>query len=195
VSEDIPTASDDGEVVEAEIVATPPDSPEALGLVLPEDAAEAVPLLLQELAEARTSGESYLDDLQRVVADFDNYRKRVQREQSEGSGRASAKLVTSLLPVLDSFDVAFIHEAETSGEEKLLSGMRSTYQLLMDTLSKEGLEPVAALGERFDPELHEAVQAPDNPDGGDLLVTQELRRGYLLGGRILRPALVAVDHA
>jgi molecular chaperone GrpE len=73
--------------------------------------------------------------------------------------------------------------------------MRSTYQLLMDTLSKEGLEPVAALGERFDPELHEAVQAPDNPDGGDLLVTQELRRGYLLGGRILRPALVAVDHA
>lgn len=195
MSEDIPTASDDGEVVEAEIVATPPDSPEALGLVLPEDAAEAVPLLLQELAEARTSGESYLDDLQRVVADFDNYRKRVQREQSEGSGRASAKLVTSLLPVLDSFDVAFIHEAETSGEEKLLSGMRSTYQLLMDTLSKEGLEPVAALGERFDPELHEAVQAPDNPDGGDLLVTQELRRGYLLGGRILRPALVAVDHA
>jgi molecular chaperone GrpE len=195
VSEDIQTASDDGEVVEAEIVATPPDSPEALGLVLPEDAAEAVPLLLQELAEARTSGESYLDDLQRVVADFDNYRKRVQREQSEGSGRASAKLVTSLLPVLDSFDVAFTHEAETSGEEKLLAGMRSTYQLLIDTLAKEGLEPIAALGERFDPELHEAVQAPDNPDGGDLLVAQELRRGYLLGGRILRPALVAVDHA
>lgn len=195
MSEDIQTASDDGEVVEAEIVATPPDSPEALGLVLPEDAAEAVPLLLQELAEARTSGESYLDDLQRVVADFDNYRKRVQREQSEGSGRASAKLVMSLLPVLDSFDVAFTHEAETSGEEKLLVGMRSTYQLLIDTLSKEGLEPIAALGERFDPELHEAVQVPDNPDGGDLLVTQELRRGYLLGGRILRPALVAVDHA
>lgn len=195
MSDDIQTASDDGEVVEAEIVATPLDSPESLGLVLPEDPAEAVPLLLQELAEARTSGESYLDDLQRVVADFDNYRKRIQREQSEGSGRASAQLLASLLPVLDSFDVAFTHEAETPSEAKLLAGMRSTYQLLIDTLAKEGLEPIAAVGERFDPELHEAVQAPANPDGGDLLVAQELRRGYFLGGRILRPALVAVDHA
>ncbi len=151
-------------------------------------------MLLAELGEARDAAESYLDDLQRVVADFDNYRKRIQREQKETVARASERVVVNLLAVLDSFDVAFTHDPQTPAEEKLIAGMRSTYQLLLDVLSKEGLEPIVAEGVPFDPEVHEAVQAPQEGDG-TLIVSQELRRGYTLAGRVVRPAMVAVDHA
>ncbi len=185
---------DDAEVVTAEIVEVPARTAESLGLILPEDPEEARSLLLAELGEARDAAESYLDDLQRVVADFDNYRKRIQREQKETVARASERVVVNLLAVLDSFDVAFTHDPQTPAEEKLIAGMRSTYQLLLDVLSKEGLEPIVAEGVPFDPEVHEAVQAPQEGDG-TLIVSQELRRGYTLAGRVVRPAMVAVDHA
>jgi molecular chaperone GrpE len=159
-------------------------------LDLPEDPAEAVPVLADALMESRSALESRTDDLQRVAAEFENFRKRAARDREEVVSRSSQRLVEALLPVLDSFASAFAHEAKTPGEEAMLGGMRSTYQQLLDVLEKEGLEIIASVGEPFDPAVHEAVMG-----GGDghLVVSAEMRRGYALRGRVLRPAMVGVE--
>ncbi len=194
-----------GDVIEAEVVEDeteggPPPAdlatlePADLGIDLPADPGEARQALLQEVARSRRDAAEHLGDLRRVAAEFDNYRKRMVRERSEVVGRAAQRVVESLLPVLDSFDAAFTHEPQTPTEEKLVVGMRSTYHQLLDVLQKEGLEIIDAAGEPFDPEVHEAVASPADGDG-HLVVADELRRGYRLRGRVIRPALVAVDHA
>lgn len=181
------------EIVEGEVVGRdgrPPD-PATLGVDLPTDKDEAIDVLLSELAVARSEAGSYLDDLRRVAADFDNFRKRATREQATTVERASERVVGSLLPVLDSFDAALQVPAESEAEQKLLGGMRGTHTQLMDVLAKEGLEPVPTWGEPFDPEVHEAVMSTG--DGPNLTVSQELRRGYRLRGKLLRAALVALE--
>jgi len=168
-----------------------PDSsdPALLGVELPDDQEAAVGVLLDALATARLAADSYLEDLQRVAAEFENFRKRAAREREETVARAAQRLVQALLPVLDSFDQAFAHQPQTPSEEQLLAGVRGTFHQLMDVLSKEGLEIIPAGGEDFDPEVHEAVAGGGE---GDLMVAQEMRRGYTLKGRVLRPAMVVV---
>lgn len=165
-----------------------------LGLELPEDPALAQALLLRELAEARQEAGEYLEALQRVAADFENYRKRVERDQAENVMRASQRILEGLLPALDSFDAALTYVPQSANEEKILDGLKGTYGLLMDTLAREAFEPIAAAGVAFDPAVHEAVAGPGEGDG-DLIVEQELRRGYTLRGRVIRPSLVTVGHA
>lgn len=187
---------EDVELVSGEIVfgaESPLVDPHALGLELPEDREAAVQLLLAELTGAREEAGLYLADLQRVAADFDNFRKRMLRDQAENIERASQRVVIGLMPTIDTLEAALITEAETPAEKKLLDGVRGTLNLLLDTLAKEGLEAVPTVGAEFNPELHEAVLAPE-PGNGRLIVTQEMRRGYTLKGRLLRAALVAVDH-
>jgi molecular chaperone GrpE len=164
-------------------------SPADLGLDLPEDDEEAVGVLLDALATARGAADSYLDDLQRVAAEFENFRKRAAREREEITARSSQRLVAALLPVLDSFDQAFAHQAQTPGEEQILAGVRGTFHQLMDTLAREGLEVIPTVGEPFDPVTHEAVAGGGD---GELVVSEEFRRGYTLKGRVVRPAMVVV---
>ena len=184
----------EGEVVEAEPVPeAEPLDPHALGLELPEDPEAARQVMLSALSESRDEATRYLDDLRRVAADFDNFRKRALRDQGAIVERASERVVHSLLPVLDSLDAAMAIEPETETERKMLDGVKGTFNLLLDTLGKEGLVPIEALATDFDPTVHEAVAAPGGGEG-DLVVTQELRRGYMLGNRVLRPSLVVVDH-
>ena len=128
-----------------------------------------------------------------VAADFDNFRKRMLRDQVDNIERASQRVVIGLMPTIDTLEAALTTEAETPAEKKLLDGVRSTLELLLGTLGKEGLETISTVGAPFDPEVHEAVLAPE-PGDGRLIVTQEMRRGYTLNGRLLRAALVAVDH-
>lgn len=168
-----------------------PASPEDLGIELPEEPADAIGLLVSHVTEARAQAESHLDDLRRVAAEFDNYRKRSVRDQEVLHRRASERVVAAMLPVLDSFDAALSIDPTTQAEEKMLGGMRSTYDQLMAVLAKEGLEIIPTVGEPFDPEVHEAVMSTG--DGGRLVVSQELRRGYTMGGRVLRAALVALE--
>ncbi len=179
--------AEEGEADGREATATP----EALGIDLPEDQEEAIGLLVSHVSEARSQAESHLDDLRRVAAEFDNFRKRSQRDQEVLHRRAAERVVTAMLPVLDSFDAALSIEPSTETEHKMLGGMRSTFDQLMTVLSKEGLSVVATVGEPFDPEVHEAVMSSGN--GGRLVVSQELRRGYAMGDRVLRAALVALE--
>lgn len=182
----------DAEVVEGEVVADGLGADE--GLTLPDDPEAANEVLLGMLAEERQAAQTIFGDLQRIAAEFDNYRKRVQRDQTNLVDRASERVVLELLAVLDSFQAAFTHEAQSPTEEKLLAGMRHTYDQLLAVLAKEGLEAIPAVGEPFDPVVHEAAQAPADA-GADLVVSEELRRGYVLRGRVIRPSLVVVDHA
>lgn len=168
--------------------------PSDLGLELPDDPEQARQTLLQAVAEARSEAGEYLETMQRVAAEFDNYRKRSDRDRSELVGRATQRLISDMLPSLDNFDAALAYEPQTPAEDKILDGMRSTRAQLLDLLKAEGLEPIAAVGVAFDPAVHEAVSGPVGDGEGDLVVTTELRRGYTLGGLVLRAALVAVDH-
>ena len=153
-----------------------------LGLELPADPDEAKTLLLRELAEARMEAGETLENLQRVAAEFENIE------------RASQRVIESLLPTLDAFDAALAFDPQTESEEKILDGMRSTRDQLLETLARDGFEPIRAVGWPFDPKVHEAVSGGHGGDG-ELVVTSELRRGYTMRDRVIRPTLVTVDHA
>jgi molecular chaperone GrpE len=186
---------DSDDVVEAEVIEFPDNesAAEKLGLAIPDDPAEAQALLLRELDEARQMSDESLANLRRVAAEFDNYRKRIERDQAENVVRASQRLVELLLPALDSFDAAIATDAQTDTEAKMLEGMTGTRSQLTDALVHEGVEPIDAVGHAFDPALHEAVSVI--PGEGEQIVQQELRRGYTMRGRVIRPSLVVVGHA
>jgi molecular chaperone GrpE len=181
-------AGDEAALVEPEALAAD------LGIELPDDSAEATTVALVALAAARQEAGEYLAMMQRVAADFDNYRKRVERDQSDNVARASQRLVERLLPAVDSFDAALAYEPQSPAEEKILAGMRGTHSQLMEILAGEGLAPIAGAGEPFDPAVHEAVAGPADEGEGTLVVAQELRRGYTMQGRVVRPSLVVVEH-
>jgi molecular chaperone GrpE len=131
---------------------------------------------------AQGERDEYREALQRVKAEFDNFRKRTAKSEHETRERASEALVVSLLPVLDACDAAVVHEATDVGPIS---------KMLLETLQKQGLEPMVVEGEAFDPLLHEAV-LHEPGDGGESVVTESLRTGYLWKGRVLRPAMVKV---
>ncbi len=189
--------TDPGEVFEAEIVESvelvAPPSAESLGLLLPDDPEEARTILLHELADARGESGEMLDSIQRLAAEFENYRKRTERDQVDNVQRAGQRVIESLLPALDSFDAALAIEATSDAEHRMLEGMRGTHALVIEALAREGCEPIEAVGQPFDPALHEAVSVV--PGDGDQVVQQELRKGYLMRGRVIRPSLVIVGHA
>lgn len=175
---------------------SPVDAPreaEPVGLSLPDDPHEANEILIRELVEARQEAGELLDNLQRLAAEFDNYRKRTERDQVENVQRAGQRVITSLLPTLDSLDAALGIEADSEAEVKMLDGMRGTEALLLEALRSEGFERIEAVGAPFDPALHEAVQVI--PGEGEQVVEQELRKGYTMRGRVVRPSLVVVGHA
>lgn len=162
---------------------------EALDIDLPDRPDEAIELLAAHVLEARSIAGSYLDDLKRIAADFENYRKRSDRDHADMVASASRRVASALLPVLDSLDAAAA-TVETAGEERLRSGLLGTREQLLDTLAAEGVRPIAIEpGHPFDPNLHEAVRG-----GGDghLVITAVLRRGYTMHDRLLRPAMVEV---
>jgi molecular chaperone GrpE len=162
--------------------------PMDLGLELPEDPHEARQVLLKALLAARSEAGEYLETMQRVAAEFDNFRKRTERDRHEMVTRATQRLIMGMMPTLDNFDAALAYEPQTPAEDKILDGMKSTR-------SQQGLEPIPAEGVPFDPALHEAVAGPAGDGDGDLVVASELRRGYTLGGMVIRAALVTVEHS
>ncbi len=126
----------------------------------------------------------------RLYADFENLKKRVERERIEHRLRATESLLARLLPVLDNFERAL---AARGGEESLRSGVQMIYRQLFDELRREGLRPVEALGQAFDPTVHEAVATTSDSGLPAHTVVGELQRGYFFGDRLLRPSLVRVQ--
>jgi len=129
--------------------------------------------------------DNYLDDLRRLQAEFENYRKRMMREQSMLADRASARVIERILPILDNFEAAIAHGEGGAGVEMV-------YKELRRVLEEEGLKEIEALNEPFDPRVHEAFEAHEDESVSEPTVASVMRRGYLLGDRVLRPAMVSV---
>jgi molecular chaperone GrpE len=145
-----------------------------------------------DLEKARAEAESYLDDLRRLQADFDNYRKRTLREQTARAASASQALVARLLPVLDNFELA-VSAAERSRDfDRMLKGVEMVFGELREVMEGEGLVKIEAEGKPFDPERHEAVIAVEQEDTEPGTVVDIVRTGYELRGKVLRPAMVKV---
>jgi molecular chaperone GrpE len=146
-------------------------------------------LLAQKDEELKKEKERVL----RLAAEMDNTRKRLEREASEGVCYANESLLREILPVMDNLDRAIQHGESEANFESLMEGVRMTRKGFLDTLGKFGCKPVEALGEDFDPNYHEAMMQQESPEHDDNKVIQELRKGYLLKERLIRPALVVVS--
>jgi molecular chaperone GrpE len=137
-----------------------------------------------EIDSLRAQVGELTDNLQRLGAEFDNYRKRMMRDQAQIGDQATAAMVKKLLPLLDNFDRAIAHGADDN-----VGLLRKE---LMKVLTAEGVEEIPALGAHFDPHVHEAVESREDPEVAEPTVTTVFRTGYRLGPKVLRPAMVAV---
>ncbi|HEY7874205.1 MAG TPA: nucleotide exchange factor GrpE [Actinomycetota bacterium] len=133
----------------------------------------------------KDDGADYLDDLRRLQAEFDNFRKRTFRERQQLEARGKTRLVEHLLPVLDNFERAIAHGEGGAGVELVFKELKSA-------LEGEGLAEIPAEGVPFDPQVHEAVESVEDTEVVEPTVTQVYRRGYTFGGEVVRPAMVVV---
>ena len=145
-------------------------------------------------AEEAPSAEDVLRDrLLRLQADFDNYRKRVDRERKDWAVYANEKLLKDLLPALDNFDLGLANGIKANAPEALLEGLRLVKGQLESALAKSGVTPIDAEGQPFDPNLHEAITHMPSPDVPEGTVLAQTRRGYMMGDKLLRPVQVVVS--
>ena len=147
--------------------------------------------LRKELAEARAEGEKNLAGWQRAQADLANYKKRAEQEKKELTESTCSALILRLLPVLDDFERAEGSIPEESTNLPWIDGIRLIEKGLRQVLEKEGLTPIKAEGEPFDPSLHEAVSCCPGKEG---IVIKEVKKGYTVNNRLLRPACVIVGE-
>lgn len=150
--------------------------------------------LAQELETLRSEHESLKGQYMRMAADFDNFRKRAQRDQEDQRLQVTCSTLTEILPVVDNFDRAR-QQLNPQGEEAqaLHRSYQNLYKQLVDVFKQLGVAPMRVEGEAFDPNLHEAVMREPSDEHPEDVVTAELQRGYQLEGRVLRHALVKVS--
>jgi molecular chaperone GrpE len=171
-----------------------PDDRHEVAVSEEEAAASELEADLARLTQLESERDEYLDTLRRVQAEFENYRKRVIKEQTALVDRATSGLVEQLLPVLDSFELALknLDSADSDDIESVRKGVELVYAELLGVLEKAGLSRIEAEGKPFDPNIHEAVMQDDGD--GEPVVADVLRTGYTLEGRVLRPAMVKVTR-
>ena len=152
---------------------------------------EDIEALKQALAEEKEKAEGYLANWQRAQADFINYKRRSEQEKEEIGKFANAMLMLNLLPVLDDLERAFTSIPPHLARLTWVDGIRLIERKLQASLEAQGLSPIKALGEPFDPKLHEAAMHAKGKEG---IVIEELQKGYKLQDRVIRPAVVVVGN-
>lgn len=176
------------EVLSAEEIMDSEPSEQAGGDVSEADLEE----LRADLEKARAEAAEYLDNLKRLKAEFENFRKRMLREQSEFLKFAAQGVIGELLPVIDNFERALDQEDHGDHFDDYKKGMKLVYGQLLEALAKEGLSMVEPVGQPFDPNLHEAVMQEESAEHPEGTVVRVLERGYVLQDRIIRHAKVSV---
>lgn len=154
-------------------------------------AEEEIAYLKEHLQVKEGQTEELIQRLQRLQLDFDNFRRRTQREKEEFVETAGASLVEILLPVMDNFERAI--QASSGDESAFREGIEMIIKQMQKVLSDAGLEPVEAVGSPFDPNLHQAVMVVEEDSCQENTVVEELQKGYLFAGKVLRPAAVKVS--
>jgi molecular chaperone GrpE len=147
--------------------------------------------LATEVTELRRERDDLYDRLLRKSADFDNYRKRMDRDRRDMVDLAAQDLLLDLLPILDNFERALAADVSAGGE-RYRAGVELIATQLQDLLKKRGVTPIEAVGADFDPHIHQAVVQEVSSEHREGEVMSELRRGYRLGDRLLRPSMVKV---
>jgi molecular chaperone GrpE len=158
-----------------------------------EDAAAEALTLEQQLEAERAKAAEYLDNWRRSHADFVNYRRRTDNERAEMASFATAALLGKILPLVDDFDLALAHLPAEAKGSPWIEGITMIQRKLQRLLEQEGVTPIEALGQPFDPNVHEAV-IKDDGASEPYVVMAELRKGYRLRDRVLRPTLVRVGN-
>lgn len=152
--------------------------------------AEGTPDDSSDVAKLREENEKLRNETLRSRADFENFRKRTEREKQDYYRHSLSRILTDLLPVLDNFERA-LASAPSEGDD-FTRGVELIYKQLADSLEKYGLKPIDQKDQPFDPKIHEAVIRDDDPDVPSHTVTEVLQKGYSLNDRLLRPAMVRV---
>ena len=155
--------------------------------------AERIEHLERELAEARAKGEEHLYNWQRSAADFANFKRRTEEERASVGQFSNALLIGKLLGVLDDFDRA-LDNVPSEAHDAWIEGVKLVERKLRGVLEAEGVTPIEALGQPFDPNLHEAVAHEETAEHPDNQVIGEVQRGYRLRDRVIRPSLVRVAN-
>lgn len=153
--------------------------------------AENIDPLKEVLEEEKAKAERYLSNWQRAEADFNNYKRRVEQERSEAAKFANMAIVLNLLPIVDDFERAFNTLPAKLTKLTWVDGMHLIFRKLQATLEAQGVTAIQTVGEKFDPAIHEAVGQGEGEEGK---ITEELQKGYKLGERLVRPALVVVGQ-
>lgn len=162
--------------------------------LVPLDPGTVNPEQLAELKDRAAKADEHWDRLLRTTADFENFKKRAVREKQDAIKFANESLLQKLIPALDNFDMALsaAQNAQADTAQSLQTGINMIYQQLKNVLAESGLEDVDATGKPFDPNLHEAVSQKETAEVPEGHVVQQLRKGYKLRDRLLRPASVVV---
>lgn len=155
-----------------------------------EEAAAAAPANDERIAALEADKEQLRDKWLRAVADHENYRKRVKRDVDDAVQAATARLLEGFLPTVDNLERAMT--AATDDDSKLVEGIKMVTREFMAALAKHDISPIESVGRPFDPNVHDALQQIDSPDHAPGVIVQEFEKGYLRGGRLLRPARVIV---
>jgi molecular chaperone GrpE len=174
----------------AEAAASDPDAGDETAAEQSEAAVPPEVATDEALAAIEKERDTLKEQLLRAVADFDNYRKRIERERRELSDYAATDVLLELLPIIDNFERAL--QAPAVGDEAFKKGVELIHKQMLDLLRKRGVTLIDALGADFDPNVHQAVIHEPSDEHREGEVMQELQRGYKLGDRLLRPAMVKV---
>ncbi len=200
----------EGEVIDAEVVETEVVELEAAGAETEAVEAEVVSeaevdvegseaqlqAIQEKLEEAEATAQEYLGGWQRAQATFENYRKRMQKEREEWRATSNAQLLGKLLPILDDFDRAFSMMPESLKDDAWFSGIKLIQRKIQSILETENVAPMdAEPGDTFDPKFHQAVLHQETEDFEDDQIMTVVEKGYVLGKRVLRPAMVVVAKA
>ncbi len=159
--------------------------------------ADAKETKIEELQEQTEQLKQEKDEMfakfQRVVADYDNYQKRAPKQIADSVRYEKEKIIKSLLPMLDNFEHTLAGAESAESIEDLLKGVRIVYDQACDVLKSHDVETINALGEKFDPSLHQAMMRKQDAEYEDNIVIEEFQKGYKLGGRVIRPSKVIVN--
>ena len=146
---------------------------------------------VEDIAKLKTELEETTDRYKRIFAEFENYKKRTAKERENLYGSLLADIIRTFLPVMDNLEKAAEAKTEDTNYQE---GVKMVVKQLADVLDKFGMQEIEALGQKFDPELHEAVGRIDDPNKGEQEIVQEYRKGYKIGNKVIRHSMVVVAN-
>jgi molecular chaperone GrpE len=170
------------------------DNEEVVEEVFAEEPQESGEQESDELSQLQEKLDESENRYLRLRADFDNFRRRINAENEAKEKYRAQSLISELLPALDNFERALNIEVDNDQTKTLLQGMEMVHRSLIEALKKEGVEPIEAVGQEFDPHLHQAVMQTEDENYGSNIVVEEFQKGYKLKDRVIRPSMVKVNQ-